>query len=232
MNHPHAVPEDRFTQDVDRLLAGEAVPTAADEDYQADVELARMLSQVRYPPASRFESRLRIKLQNQLAQQEIKAMSPKRKISSWVRPLFVAGLSAALLFAALLVVSPEVRAAAQDWVARFVVVDSPWTMRSAAGQPAQSDTRPTVAAPADAAKSASAASQPANSASNSDLPKPGGDVGGPDVANLPKPDIQSGEQTISVEAAQAKLTFKIRVPSTLPDDYKSGRGAVFARHPC
>jgi len=223
MNPSEKADGERFAKDLDLLLANKPVAKAEDDHYEADIALARFLSQAHFEPAPLFESRLRGKLQDHLYKREVRTMSPLSVLRSLARPLLVASLSAAILFTALLFVSPDARAAVQGWAGHFVEVDSPWALLPLAKQP-QSPASEVVPGTAKlAVPDVQPAPNPRSPAkqlpSPGTPPKPGSEVA-PEVAQLAVPNVQPTRNLISLEAAQAKVDFKIRVPSTLPKGYK------------
>jgi hypothetical protein len=222
MSHSEKTCEERFAEDLDLLLANQAAVKAEDDDYQANVALARSLSQVHFAPSRVFESRLQSQLQNQLYKLEVRTMSPLSVLRSLARPLLVASLSAAILFAAWLVVSPDARAAVQGWVGHFAEVDSPWALLPSAKQP-QSQASEVAPGTAKLAPETQPTSNPLSSAKPSTSletpPKPGSEATS-GTTQPPIPNTQPTRNLISLEAAQAQVDFKIRVPSKLPNGYK------------
>jgi hypothetical protein len=133
-------------------------------------------------------------------------MVPMKVFRALVRPVLVAGLSAVLVIAVVFAVSPAARAtaqsAAQELVARFVEVDSPWALfLGGEEQPAP----PTVTGAQDAEAGDRSASVGSEGESLED--------------QLPALDIQPSRDLVSLEEAQAGLDFQIRVPSVLPEGY-------------
>lgn len=193
--HEHDQAE-RFAQSVDRLLDGKPIDETSDQGYQADLALARRLSQTRYVPGSQFEARLRNRLLNQAPTREVSIMDVLRSLT---RPMLVKGVAGGLLLGLLLAVSlavsPSARAAAQRWFAHFVEVDSPSALLPAAdkGLPAGDQGQPAIG--------------------------PDGKLALP--ANFPaQPNIQPSGSLISLKDAQSKVSFTIRMPARLPDGYR------------
>lgn len=217
----------RFAQDVDLLLDGQPVEEPSDNAYRADLELANALSRVQFVPKPRFKSRLRSHLLHQLYEkEEVKTMSIVKVFRSLVRPVLVAGLSAIVVLGVVFAASPDVRAAAQEWVARFVEVDSPWALLPAGEKRPAPPT--TIAVPgektADATISGTSSGKeefpgPDNQGVEGEFPGLGNQGVETESGQLPVPDAQPNRELISLEAAQAKLDFKIRVPSVLPEGY-------------
>lgn len=181
----------RFNEDVDQLLAGHR-PASGDGDYQADLALADLLSRATYIPAPRFEGQLKSKLLTQLDTKKENRMTVHSLFRSWL----VRGLTAAVVLALMVVAVPSVRVAAQGILSRFVEVESPWEL-----------------APAKEARKAPPApgTQPGDKG-----------TGIPDLESLPDaPALPNdpGSILVSLEEAQAKSSFKIRVPSKLPAGY-------------
>jgi hypothetical protein len=199
-----------FTADVDRLFNGQSIAETNDEAYQADLELAGMLSRANFVPESSYKTRLHSQLTDKLYQtKEIKPMFPKI-----LRSVMVTVVAALLLFGVVFAASPEARAATQQFVSRFVEVKSPWALlpegqsapASAPGQEIDTSKPAGVVVPG--------GNLPASpSGENGALPvSPSGAVpqsrGSIDLNNL-----------VSLETAQANLDFTILVPSSLPDGY-------------
>ena len=138
-------------------------------------------------------------------------MTPMRVFRSLVRPVLVAGLSAVIVLGVVFAASPDVRAAAQEWAARFVEVDTPWALlpvreeRPAA--PASITAPDELAAGAAAGKGESPALELGNE---------GIDI---EAGTLPAPDGQPSRELVSLEEAQAGLDFEILMPSVLPEGY-------------
>lgn len=212
MNHSRDIRDEaeRFAQDVELLLDGQAIEETeetCDDSYQADLALAHLLSRARFVPDPRFRARLRSQLLQQL--EEVKTMSPVRVFRSLVRPVLVAGLSAVLVLGVLLVVSPDIRAAAQQLLVRFVEVDSPWALLPVS----QSESsEPAPDAPGLVDPSVGGAELPAPS----DVPAPSMPEGA-----APGPD----QMLVSLEEAEAETTFTVKKPATLPEGY-SFKGVV------
>ena len=197
------VAADRFISDLDAPQAGRSVIAASDDAQQADLEMARLLQQNRFAPSRGFEFRLRNQLLDQLEKREAKSMSWSRFFRAAARPVMVTALAVVLLFGGALVVSPEVRASAGGWVARFVEVASPAGLlgrqaAACAGVTGRIRCPLTVAA-----------SFGADPASAKDLPEP--------VAEA-KLDVM--QTLVALDTAQAGVNFQIRVPSWLPVGYK------------
>ncbi len=203
---------ERFGSALDLALAGRAggePPDGGHEAEQADLEMARLLGQTRFAPSRRFELRLRNQLMNRLYEKEAKGMSVSRVFRSVVRPLAVATVSAVLLFGMVMVFSPQARASAGDWAARFVETDSPLALlpaRMLSGIVPQAGITPS-----------SQPSGPEGLKLPGAAPSlPGGQVGPSGI-----PAQSTAQQSlISLQEAQARVSFKIRVPSQLPSGYK------------
>jgi hypothetical protein len=186
----------RFVQSVDRLLADQPIDEPVDASEQADLALARRLSQVHYVPSPQFEARLRNRLLNRAPTKEATSMMLFR---SWTRPLLLKGVVGGLLLGILLALSlaaaPGARATVQRWFAHFVEVDSP-----------QAPGAPVVSPAADFDKSAPAVA-PADKAAVPANP--------PALPNIPPADALT-----ALEEAQANIGFTIRMPASLPDGYR------------
>ncbi len=193
------VAANRFTSDVDALQAGLPPIGTPDAARQADLETARLLQQNRFAPSRSFEFRLRNQLLDQLGKKEAKSMSWSRFFRAAARPALVTALAVVLLFGGALAVSPEVRASAGGWVARFVEVASPAGLLSRQAAPTQDG--PTGA--------------------RSLLDRRGEQ---PLATGLPEPvaeaKLDSAQNIVSLETAQAGVNFQIRVPGWLPAGYK------------
>ena len=219
----------RFAQDVDALLAGqpaEAREQTADDAYQGDLALAHLLGRAGFVADPRFRSRLRSHLLYQLhdrKEMEVRTMSPIRMFRSLARSALVAGLSAALVLGVVFAASPDARASAQDFLARFVEVDSPWALLLGAEKgPASRGVVPGT--------EMIDSGGPGDEATGGPGPVPGvgatesrGDGEGglelPSLEELPVPDELASRELASLEAAQTGLSFEIRMPSVLPDGY-------------
>lgn len=216
---------EQFARDVDLILKGQAVEGISDEAYQADLVLTKTLSQIQFEPDPRFESRLRGKLLQKLyedeREKEVRTMSLKNMFRSLVRPVLVAGVSAAVVLGVVFVASPDVRAAAGEWMARFVEVDSPWTLlpetedRTVVDNPPELSPEPVESIATEGAPSVSVgetvvitSGQGVKEIATGELPEP------------ERPQADPRNELISPEEAQAELDFKIRIPSVLPDGYR------------
>jgi len=207
--------EIRFVRDVELLRAGEPVSEANDASYQADLAMADLLTRARFVPTAEFKARLRSTLQNQLETERRSSMLPVFG-GSIFRQLFkgavAVGLATSLLLAALLVVSPAARAQVQDLIVRFVEVDSPWALLPA---PLDADSPRTALPTPDPAESTGA----------------GRSAGVPTPSGLPAPSLPEGlaprpeQALVSMEEAQAQVSFTIKMPATLPEGY-SFKGVV------
>jgi hypothetical protein len=215
---------EQFARDVDLILKGQAVEEISDKAYQADLALTKTLSHMQFKPDPRFESRLRGKLLQKLyedeREKEVRTMSLKNMFRSLVRPVLVAGVSAAVVLGVVFAASPDVRAAAGEWVARFVEVDSPWTLLP------ETENQPVAESPPDLSTEdvASVATEGAPSVSVGETVVVTSGQGVKEVATgeLPEPErsqVEPRSELISLEEAQAELDFKIRIPSVLPDGY-------------
>lgn len=212
MGYSEDTRDDRFAQDADRVLAGQPVAESTDKAYQADLDMVHLLSQVQFVSTPQFKSRLRSRLISKLDEKEVRTMSPVRMLGSIVRPVLVAGLAAIFVLAVVLALSPDVRATAQEWLTRIVIVevDSPEALL-----PTPSDAGSPPAGP----DMSDLSQSPGVSVEVS--PPPGVSAplvpGGPD----PHPD----EMLVSVEEAQAQVSFTIKLPANLPEGYTL-KGAV------
>lgn len=213
---------ERFARDVDSLQADQAVEESTDGAYRADLELANLLSRGQFVPDTRFKLRLRSHLLQVYEDQEVRKMSPMKVFRSLVRPALVAGLSAVVVLGTVFAVSPEVRAAAQttaqELVARFVEVGSPWALLPRGeNQPASPGA---VAAPGKEALPVPD-EQTADVVPSGPGQPPGTGNQGVEIdqGKLAVPGSQAGRELISLEEAQAKLDFKIRMPAVLPEGY-------------
>jgi hypothetical protein len=200
---------ERFAHDVDRLWSEQAVDEPGSDEYQADLSLAGLLSRAQFAPDPRFKSTLwnRLVARSSGERKGGNVMSPVGVLRSLVRPVLVVGLSALLVFGLVLAVSPAVRAAAQEWLTRFVEVDSPWALLSGAPDKETSDQAPGASEPS---LPGTGEVPPAGIASP---PLVGGSAPGLDQA------------LVSVEEAQAETPLTIKVPASLPDGY-SLKGVV------
>lgn len=215
---------EQFTRDVDALLAGQNI-SGTSEDCQADLALAKMLSQLHFVPGSRFESRLRGQLLDQLYDKkvEVDKMSVLRMFRSLLRPMVVAGISAMLVLGVVFVVSPEARASARELVARFVEVDSPRSLLSETGERGEFvvDDQPKVSSPS--GESVNAPESPDANSGETVVITGDQDVGRVVVPEeMPAPEslgVEPSSELISLEEAQAELDFEIRTPSVLPAGY-------------
>lgn len=218
MADPEVVRDDeeiRFGRDVELLMTGKPVSEVTDASYQADSAMADLLIRARFVPTAEFKARLWNKLQNQLEIERRHSMLLFLS-NSLFRQLFrgavAIGLAALLVLAVLLVVSPAARAQAQDLIARFVEVDSPWALL-----PARSDAEsPRAAPPTPSLAQPSGASLGVAMPTPSDIPAPPQPEG---RASLAEPTL------VSLEEAQAQTSFTIKMPATLPEGY-SFKGVV------
>jgi hypothetical protein len=192
-------------------------------------------------------------LQSQL---EIKRTPPKLPIFSgllrrqWLKGVVTVGLTASLVLATVLIVSPDARAQVQDLIVRFVEVDSPW-----ARLPKAPDAEALRGAPL-ATRGVSPLPDLATApgAALQSLPTPP-DVSAralPDLARSPAARLPTGVPTppgvpapprpersaaarpepalTSLEEAQANTSFTIKLPATLPEGY-SFKGVLRTRTP-
>jgi hypothetical protein len=216
MNHSRGTRDEaeRFAQDVDSLLADQPVAETSDDAYQADLALVRLLSQGRFVPDPHFRCRLRNQLLNQLCEErkELKTMSPIKVFRSLARPVIVASLSAVIVLGAVLAISPDARAAAQEMWVRFVEVDSPWALLPRGAEQPEMERR------SDSATAPTVPSTMEDGGAEAGAPLPPSDLES-GAKELPVPGAQPTRKLISLEEAQAGLNFKIRVPSVLPDGY-------------
>jgi hypothetical protein len=194
-----------FAQDVDRRINSQPVPDAVvstpptDKEYQADLEFAEQLHKLQFTPQPSFQTRLHAHLVDQLhTTKEVKPMFAKL-----FRSFLVAGTAALLLFVVVFAVSPDVRAASQEFVGRFAEADSPWAflIRTNKPNPPEPGTLGQRVVPGD----------PENT-------KPG------IPENISPYQVHSRDSVqrsdlISLEEAQKGLDFTILVPSVLPDGY-------------
>jgi hypothetical protein len=207
MNRSQYEESNRFAEDVDRLINGQPVTESSDEAYKADLDLAQRLNKANFVPDPNYKTGLRVRLLNQLndEKKEVKPM-----IGKLLRSALVAGVSALLLFVVVFAVSPDVRAASQELVARFVEVDSPLDLLP-------SSDRPTAPKPGDLDEEVISGADT--------LPRPSGKPESP-AGLLPQiPEAVPTHNLISLEEAQAGLEFTIRMPTVLPEGY-SFVGAV------
>jgi hypothetical protein len=190
-----------FAKDVDGLLSGQLVePTSEGEAYQADLKVAALLSRTRFVPRTDFKARLRSRLQySELKNQEVRKMS-FQSLRSKLRPVMLMVVGAILMLGVLFAVSPDVRAAAMSFVARFVEVDSPWALLP--------EGDPSTVATGDGETLVITSGQNTKHVVSGELPEPQG---------LPK---DAKQALIPLEDAQAESSFEIRVPATLPDGYE------------
>jgi hypothetical protein len=226
MDEPEVVgdgEEMRFVRDVELLRTGKPIPEVTDASYQADLAIADLLMRARFVPTAEFKARLQNKLENQLEIERRDSMLPVA--SSLFRRLFrgaiTVGLTASLVLATLLVVSPDARAQVQGLIARFVETDSPWALLST---PSDAKTRP---GPSGAESPRRALPTPDLARSfgagvSAVVPTPPGMSAPPQ----PKGSAPRPEPTlVSLEEAQAQMTFTIKVPARLPEGY-SLKGVV------
>jgi hypothetical protein len=214
---------ERFVRDVDRLLADQPVEEEfTDDAYRADLGVANLLGRVQFMPDPRFRSRLRSQLLHQLSDEEVQRMSPMKVFRSLVRPVLVAGLSAVLVLGVVFAVSPAVRAAAQETaqelVARFVEVDSPWALLLPQKEGAALPT--TLPAPdGQMADAASVGEGQLPELGEGELPALRNEGVEIEPGQLPLPDALPSRELVSLEEAQAGLDFEILMPSALPEGY-------------
>jgi hypothetical protein len=209
---------ERFARDVDLLLAGQPVAGTSDDAYRADLSLVHLLNRARFVPDPRFKSRLRSHLLHQLYEkEEVKTMSIVKVFRSLVRPALVAGLSAMIVLGVMFAVSPDVRAAAQEWLARFVEVDSPWALLPSAEEQLVAEKQPALP-PVPAAPSAETEDRASSGKTVPTSPE-GESLTIEELEELSVPDVQPNRELLSLKDAQAGLDFKIRVPSVLPEGY-------------
>ena len=153
-------------------------------------------------------------------------MTPMRVFRSLVRPVLVAGLSAMIVLGVVFAASPDVRAAAQEWVARFVEVDTPWALlpvqekqpaapgeiaAGAANEGALPEAVPVGPDELAAGAAAGKGESPALELGNEGI-----DI---EPGKLPAPDAQPSGELVPLEEAQAGLDFQILMPSVLPEGY-------------
>jgi hypothetical protein len=213
---------EQFARDVDRLLAGQPVAESTDDADRADLALVDLLSRAHFVPDPRFESHLRGNLLRQLYEKEAKTVSPIKVFRSLARSALVAGLSAALVLGVALAVSPDVRAAAQGWLARFIEVDSPEELLSVRKE------RPALPG-AETGAGAGIVPEPAGEGptlqaatsldGDSDEIMPLGPEANSQAPPVPVPGMQPSRELLSLEEAQANVDFEIRVPAALPEGY-------------
>jgi hypothetical protein len=216
---------ERFVRDVDRLLADQPVEEDfTDDAYRTDLELASLLGRAQFTPDSRFRSRLRSHLLHQLYDEGVKTMSPMKLFRSLVRPVLVAGLSAVLVLGVVFAVSPAARAAAQsaaqELMARFVEVDSPFALllpaqEKPAAIPTTGEVTEGMAELPGAAIAAPDEITPDDAMGAEVLPGLSTDESG----KLAVPDVPPSRELVSLEEAQAELDFEILMPSALPEGY-------------
>ena len=77
--------EKKFSEDVERLLAGEEVKGGkdADEDYRTAINFAQRLTELPAEPSSQFKDQLKQRLLLQLTRQEVEAAREKERIVSF-----------------------------------------------------------------------------------------------------------------------------------------------------
>jgi hypothetical protein len=209
--------EIRFTRDVELLRTGKPIPEVTDASYHADLAMADLLMRARFAPTAEFRAHLQNKLQSQLEAERSDSMV--LILGLLLRRLFkgavVVGLTASLVLATVLVVSPEARAQAQGLIGRFVEADSPWAFLSV---PSAAETAPESSS-AETPRRALPTPDPAPSFSagvEAILPTP------PGMSAPPQPQSRAarpGPTLVSLEEAQAQTSFTIKVPARLPEGY-------------
>ena len=246
MDEPEVVRDDegtRFMRDVELLRAGKPLSEMTEAPYsRADLEMADLLTRARFVPSAEFRSKLQNKLHSQpdIKGRDSMSMFASSLFRQMLKGAVAVGVTAALVMATVLVVSPEARAQAQGLVARFVEVDSPWapltgvsgsdseesnTVELVDGQTGEHSsfeaTRSEAPAP-DSAESPAASRQEGLPAP-SDLPL---DLPADLPADLPKLTLPGdaasrleGPSMISFEEAQAGTSFTIKMPASLPGGY-------------
>lgn len=190
--------KEQFAEDVDRLYSGERPVESGDEAYQADLELADLLNHAGFTPSQSYKTQLHIQLIDKLYQQK----QPKEvtfMFQKVFRSTLVAVVAALLLFAVVFAASPEARAATQEFMVRFVGVDSAGDLLP--DGEAIPNGPPDGVSVAGSSDTSGRPNSPAGS-----LPLLSSDA-------LPRTDL------ISVDEAQADLEFTIKVPSYLPGGY-------------
>ena len=190
--------KEQFAEDVDRLYTGEQPIESGDGAYQADLELADLLNRTSFTPKQAYQTQLHVQLIDQLYQQhqpkEVRFMFPKV-----LRSALVAVVAALLLFAVVFAASPDARAATQQFVARFVGVESVNDLLP--GGESIPNGPPSGVSVAGSSDSNGRPQSPSGS-----LPMLPGDT-------LPRTTL------VSLDEAQADLDFTIKVPSYLPEGY-------------
>lgn len=190
--------KEQFAEDIDRLYSGEKLVESGDEAYQADLELADLLNRASFTPSQSYKTQLHVQLIDRLYKQhqpkEVRFMFPK-----FLRSAAVAVVAALLLFAVVFAASPDARAATQQFVARFVGVESAQDLLP--GEESIPDGPPSGVSIAGSSDSSGRPQSPAGS-----LP-------------LVPSDTLSRTDLITLDEAQADLEFTIKVPSYLPEGY-------------
>lgn len=204
MNQMYPDENKHFEQDLEQVFTGQPMPETQDEAYQADLELADLMSRARYVPAAAYKTRLHVHLIDQLfPTKEVKPMFFKI-----VRSVMVTVVAALLLFVIVFAASPDARAATQQFVNRFVEASSPWNAAPGGKQPT---------APGDQALEVGsqnpAGIKPGSASEN------GGSA--PGISGVvPQPGQKNAlSDLISLDEAQKGIDFTILMPSTLPDGY-------------
>ncbi len=77
--------EREFSENIDRLLAGEEVTAGKDmdEDYQTAIDFSKKLIESRVDPSPHFKAQLKQRLLLKLAQQEAETARQKERATLW-----------------------------------------------------------------------------------------------------------------------------------------------------